>query len=169
MKHSVAEPASASALIIIIIVVMLTSAIDFATSTATQKCTDVQLQCMGRTGCSTAMRNYLLSCEEVMHGEVNHCPDRCRKALVSLLSSEESRTGDGFMTCDCQGDEFCVQQRRRLSACTSDVVTIMSHVFDATTPIGCSLAEAVCSADTSCLAAMDFYRLHCKKLFQVME
>lgn len=144
-----------------------------------QKCTDVQLQCMGRTGCSKALTNYMLSCDDVIHGEVGHCTDRCRKALVSLLSSAERRPsqgqshaglgllGDGFMTCDCQGDEFCMQQRQRLATCTRDVIAVMSHVYDSTTPIGCSLAEAVCTADTSCLTAIDFYKQHCKKLFQV--
>lgn len=117
------------------------------------------------------MRAYLLGCDEVLHGDApeGSCPVRCRKALISLLSSEEQSAGEAFMTCDCQGDELCALQRRRLAVCTPDVLAAMGDVYDASTPIGCSLAELVCSADTSCLTALDFYRHHCRKLFQGLQ
>lgn len=73
------------------------------------------------------------------------------------------------MTCDCQRDEVCELQRRRLAVCTPDVLAAMGDVHDTSTPIGCSLAELVCSADTSCLTALDFYRHHCRKLFQGLQ
>lgn len=152
-------------------------------------CVDMQSRCIQRVGCGMALQNYLVGCADLVNrddydldldtprpsrrrgggrrggrGQERACLPRCRRALISLLSTEDGE-GEQFMTCDCQGEEFCVEQRQRLDVCGREVMSSLRAALDDTTPIDCSLAEMICEADTSCQAALDYYRDHCRQLF----
>ena len=130
-------------------------------------CMYVQQQCASNTGCSIALSNYMLMCGPVVHGEVprNECTLECRNALITLLSMDD-RQGEVFMTCQCNGNEICEQQKRRLEVCHEEVIHAVPAVMDNLTDISCTLAQQICSADTSCFTALRFYERHCYRLVQ---
>ena len=88
----------------------------------------------------------------------------CLQALVSLLSTQDGE-GANFMECDCDGNNVCQRQKRRLSVCSHDVMAAMESIKDDDTQISCSLAELICRADTPCLFALNYYQKHCQRLF----
>ena len=200
-------------------VVMVTLSLVVTASVAREMCLTTQRRCVRRVGCGTALRNYLVSCADVVNSDdydfelpadskwlgsgrqggggggngprgrgrgggeggggksaagavagwggtaaVGTCTPGCRRALISLLSTEDAE-GEQFLTCDCKGEAFCVEQRQRLEVCGQDVLQSLRAALDDTTPIDCTLAEMICAADTSCQAALDYYRDHCRKLF----
>ena len=130
---------------------------------AAELCNQAQSKCVSRAGCSMALHNYFFNCGEVIHGEIDICPARCRKALVSLLSTEDQE-GEAFMECDCNGNSFCHTHKLRMEICSKDVLSAMKSVNDDSTDISCSLAELICRADTSCLTALQYFNHHCAKL-----
>ena len=132
---------------------------------AVENCTVVQMKCMQRLGCGMALQNYFLNCGELIHGETEHCSQRCKKALISLLSTED-QGGEAFMTCDCQGAQVCVRQRERLEVCSKQVMDVMKSINDDTTDIECTLAEWICNADTQCFTALHYYEIYCRKLIR---
>lgn len=127
------------------------------------QCNTAQQNCLARMGCSMALQNYLMACGQVIHGEINTCPARCRKALISLLSTEDEE-GKAFMECDCNDNRFCETQKERMEVCRHDVRMEMDSVQDECTIITCSLAEQVCRADTSCLTALHYFDRKCHRL-----
>jgi growth arrest-specific protein 1 len=137
-----------------------------------EDCGIVQNQCISRTGCSMALQNYMISCGPVVHGsgaeegeQRRWCTLDCRNALLTLLSMDD-RQGEKFMTCRCNGNAMCEQQRRMLGVCHEEVLRTLPVVMDNLTDISCTLAQWICSADTSCIAALNYYNLHCTKLFR---
>ena len=140
-------------------------------------CGEAQARCLSNLGCGMALHNYVVHCSQLINGETDECTSRCKSALISLVGAgrddRASATGGGrggageaFMTCNCQDNEFCSVQKRRVRVCTRDVLREIARVYDDTTPISCSLAELVCAADTSCLTALDYYRRHCVLLLR---
>ena len=149
-----------------LVVALFTLGVIRTTSTATGEevqCNVARQNCVARIGCSMALHNYLVYCGQVMHGQTDVCPARCRKALVSLLSTED-REGEAFMECDCNGNGYCHTQKQRLEICSRDVLAAMKQLTDDTVDISCSLAELICRADTSCLAALQYFDMNCAKL-----
>lgn len=146
---------------------------DDTTKEGATVCGEAQARCMSNLGCGMALHNYVLHCSTLIHGETDECTPRCKSALISLVGAGRddrvgagSGAGEAFMSCNCQDNEFCTVQKRRVRVCARDVLRDIARVYDDTTAIGCSLAELVCAADTSCLTALDYYRRHCVRLLR---
>ena len=132
-----------------------------------QLCSEVHNRCFGRDGCKFALENYFLNCMDVSDSPTFECTERCKMALTMLMSSGEHDGPNAFRECDCQGEEFCLQQKDRIAVCQEDVQTWLDVINDPQAPIPCYLATLVCSADSECLMAIDYYEDHCKKLQDV--
>lgn len=146
-----------------VLVVMVSFLLDEAR--CAEQCKNAQDRCLAQLGCSMALHNYLMSCAELIHGSTDRCHPICQKAIVSLLSTQDQQ-GHNFITCDCQGNQYCQMQKRRVEICSNDVVAAMATIDDPEAIISCSLADLICSADTPCLTAMDYYKRHCGRLFR---
>ncbi len=127
-------------------------------------CRDVQNRCFMREGCQLALQNYWQHCTMVTNGAVYHCTPECTQALVMLLTSEE-QGGEDFISCDCEGEEFCVEQKRRINICQPQVQQLLDEVNGEDSSISCNLASLLCYADTECLTALHFYDSHCRRMF----
>ena len=127
-------------------------------------CNRAQNKCVSRVGCGMALHNYFLNCHTLINRETDECTLNCQKAIISLLSTEDQE-GANFMECDCNGNSFCMNHRKRVEICSRDVMQAMESVYDDETDISCSLAELICQADTSCYTALIYYERHCTKLF----
>ena len=136
----------------------------FRWTTALELCNKARNKCVSRVGCGMALHNYYIGCGSLIHGQTNVCTATCQKALISLLSTED-QAGEAFMTCDCDGNQFCISQKLRIDVCSKDVMPAMRSLEDYNTQISCSLAELICSADTSCFKALEYYQRHCRKLW----
>ena len=128
-------------------------------------CNRAQNKCVSRVGCGMALHNYFLNCRALINRETDECTLDCQKAIISLLSTEDQE-GANFMECDCNGNDFCLNHRKRMEICSRDVMQAMESVYDDETDISCSLAELICRADTSCYTALGYYERHCTKLFK---
>ena len=145
-------------------VLLMVLSVGLAGTASAEQCKTAQSKCMAQLGCGMALHNYLMSCGELIHGQTNRCSSACKKAIISLLSTQDQE-GENLMTCDCQGNQFCRLQKDRLEVCSNDVMTAMATINDPRATINCSLADLICSADTTCLTALDYYKRHCGKLF----
>ncbi|CAH1796453.1 unnamed protein product [Owenia fusiformis] len=134
------------------------------TSLAAELCHVARNKCVARMGCSMALHNYITNCGPVIHGETDICTPDCRKALISLFSTDD-KAGEMFMTCDCNGNQFCEESKHRIEICSNDVIQGLHSIDDDETMLSCSLASMICEADTRCCTALDFYQLHCKKMW----
>lgn len=128
-------------------------------------CNRAQNKCVARVGCGMALHNYFLNCRALINRDTDVCTPDCQKAIISLLSTEDQE-GANFMECDCNGNRFCVNNRKRVEVCSRDVMRAMESVYDDHTDISCSLAELICQADTSCYTALMYYERHCSRLFK---
>ncbi|ELU06717.1 hypothetical protein CAPTEDRAFT_209088 [Capitella teleta] len=129
-----------------------------------ERCSVAQRQCMAQLGCGLAWHNFMTSCGNLLHNKtVNECHPSCRKAMTSLLMSA---SGSDFLTCDCDGNQFCRRQKLRMDICQSAVRAAMLKLDDPEAVVSCSLATMVCKADTSCQTAMEYYDTNCVKMFR---
>ena len=127
-------------------------------------CDIASSQCLLRMGCSMALNNYYIGCGALIHGRIERrCTPQCKKALVTLLSTEGG--GRALISCDCNGNNFCKQQKERTQVCNAEVTSAMKSIANNSTQIGCTLAEMICRADTSCNTALGYYHRHCLKMF----
>ncbi len=133
-------------------------------STSAELCSTAHNVCSSRLACGNALRNYFMTCSDLISGETTECSTRCKKALISLLSTDD-REGEAYINCDCAGKEFCELHKSRMQACSQDVLPAMKSIRD-DTPISCSLAMLICMADTPCLVALDYYQHNCAKLIR---
>ena len=149
------------------LVTIMISVLPQGTSSVKERelCNRAQNKCVSRVGCGMALHNYFLNCRALINRETDECTSDCQKAIISLLSTEDQE-GANFMTCDCNGNNFCLNHRKRMEICSRDVMQAMESVYDEETDISCSLAELICRADTSCYTALGFYERHCTKLFK---
>lgn len=130
-----------------------------------KNCDDVQQLCARRIGCGMALQNFFIGCKDNLFGEdTSVCSIPCKRALISLLSSEDD-AGLDFINCNCSGDAYCLARKQSIEVCSKDVLDAISSVDDQTTVVSCTLAKWICEADSSCLTALDFYRSLCGKLF----
>lgn len=157
---------------------------------ATVSCLEVKSRCVHRKGCLTALRNVLDEClvpaaAAVAAGggngarlaasaaaAVGRCPERCKWALMSLVSVEDD-IGRDYLTCDCARSEACLQIKSNISACADDVQRAAERLTDQADPapgggggesapaVSCHLAWMLCQADTSCSTALVFYERFC--------
>lgn len=127
-------------------------------------CDHARLQCTVRTGCQMALNNFFHGCNSIILGEEKRCTTACQHALVSLLATEDG-AGLAFINCDCRGHAECEERKRRVTVCQSHVLDSMDLVRDDRVALSCSFARWICEADTSCLAALQYYVQHCSKLF----
>ncbi|CAL1526108.1 unnamed protein product [Lymnaea stagnalis] len=129
-----------------------------------QSCHIAQLQCHARSGCQMALNNFFLHCHAIIKGEeVGSCPTDCKDALVSLLSTADD-AGLAFINCDCHKGEVCAQRKERVEICQREVLESMNILREDSLPVSCNLARGICEADTSCLAALQYYYDHCSRL-----
>lgn len=151
-----------------------------SSSTEPLYCSAVQTRCYAQYGCQNAMLNFVAMCSQhtsggrhsrrrgynpdPSHGAVhdpNSCPTQCVEALVALLSTSDG-IGEGFMTCDCQREPLCENQRNRMIMCQNQIYDLLEQVHDTHSVVSCTLAELFCLADTSCKTAFEFYEEHCE-------
>lgn len=135
----------------------------FRSSRAIESCESAQKKCVIRVGCGMALHNYFIGCNDVIYGNTGVCSASCRRALISLLSTED-RAGLAFVNCDCSGNELCEQQKKSVEMC-DNVLEAMETLDNNSTIVSCTLARWICEADTSCFTALRFYRRHCERLF----
>nr|KAG5692696.1 hypothetical protein BaRGS_008559 [Batillaria attramentaria] len=128
-------------------------------------CDSARLQCTVRTGCYMALQNFFIGCNSIITGEEGRCTTACKHALVSLLATEDE-AGLAFINCNCSGHQMCEERKQRVQVCQRHVLDSMDLVRDDSATVSCSFARWICEADTSCLAALQYYVLHCAKLFQ---
>lgn len=127
-------------------------------------CDDVQDWCARRIGCGMALQHFFVGCKENLFHETDVCTTSCKRALISLLSSEDD-AGLDFINCNCSGDPYCLERKQGIEVCTNDVLSAIHSVNDGDSVVSCTLAKWICEADSSCLTALEFYTNHCGKLF----
>ncbi|XP_034237527.1 growth arrest-specific protein 1-like [Thrips palmi] len=120
-------------------------------------CEEARLKCAYRTGCGRALQAYIVGCSSLHHGPPGHCPEACQQALIALTSTDE---GKDLMTCQC-ADELCEETKRRVEVCRPAVVRATSNE----SAVSCRVAQLICGADALCSTALDYYHLHCRKMF----
>lgn len=125
---------------------------------AAEDCDVARLKCAYRTGCSQALHSYMLGCSDVLSGKSSRCPWACKRALVSLTSTE---VGHSLATCECGDDEFCQRSKEHVEVCRPEV----SHATADDTVVSCSVAEWICAADPLCSTALSYYHQLCKSMF----
>lgn len=67
-----------------------------------------------------------------------------------------------YFQCDCGGDLECLNARRRIEACRSDVV--YANRLD--TVVSCTEAQWICSSDAECSKALEYYNILCRGMFK---
>ena len=132
---------------------------------STERCEAVKKVCMSRIGCGMALHNFLIGCGENLGADMETCTTGCKRALVSLLSSEDDE-GLKFINCECsKNDTYCILQKSRIEVCTNDVLPVLDKMNDPTSVLSCTLAKWICEADSSCLEALQYYETLCGSLF----
>ena len=59
-----------------------------------------------------ALHNYMTLCSDLIYGSSNRCSEMCKKALLSLASTDY---GQNLINCNCTRDNpFCAEQRERM-------------------------------------------------------
>ncbi len=127
-------------------------------------CTAAQRMCTSRMACGFALHNYFLNCGSLLEGETDECTTRCKKALISLLSTDDNKEGQAYMHCDCEGNTVCESHKSRMQVCSEYVLPAMKRIHDEDSTLSCSLAQLICRADTPCLTALQFANTYCPRL-----
>lgn len=130
---------------------------------AVPTCMKARNRCVSRIGCSMALNNFHIACEQVKLGTADHCTDMCMRAVVSLVTVDDD-IGTEYLTCDCTGNEDCMLWKRRIAMCTDDVLKALRSL-DNEEVISCSLARMLCEADTQCWTALSYYEELCSNLW----
>ncbi|KAM3963261.1 uncharacterized protein ACR2FA_002623 [Aphomia sociella] len=120
-------------------------------------CEKAQVQCAYRSGCGTALNNYMMYCNEVLTTPTSKCPEQCEYALIALTSTPE---GKELMNCQCE-NEYCDGMKRRIEICRSQVIKGAANAT-----ASCRLSQLICLADSECAAALDYYRRLCWSMYE---
>ena len=99
----------------------------------------------------------MLECTSLIAGHTNQCSERCERALVALVSTEE---GADLVNCECDGNKFCIKSKERIEVCRSSVYS--ATAVDSI--VSCNTARWICMADPVCSTALDYYQLFCRDL-----
>ncbi|XP_067933821.1 growth arrest-specific protein 1 homolog [Watersipora subatra] len=126
-------------------------------------CLSARNRCTSRIGCSMALNNFYIACEQVKLGTVDHCTNLCMSAVISLVTVDDN-IGTDYITCDCVGNEDCLSWQNRIAGCSTAVLTALNSLDDET-EISCSLARMLCEADTQCWTALSYYEDNCQNLW----
>lgn len=110
-----------------------------------------------------ALNNFLIACEPVRLGAVDHCTEACMRAVVSLVTVDDD-IGTDILTCDCDAAPDCTLVKKRIALCSDGVLEALGSL-DNEEVISCSLARMLCEADTSCWTALSYYESHCSNLW----
>jgi len=125
-------------------------------------CLTARNRCTSRIGCGMALNNFLVSCESVMAGMVDHCTDTCMRAVISLVTVDDN-IGADYLTCSCEGD--CALMKKRVGMCSEGVLKAL-ETLDNQEVISCSLARMLCEADTQCWTALQYFEDRCSNLWE---
>ncbi|KFM63217.1 Growth arrest-specific protein 1, partial [Stegodyphus mimosarum] len=125
---------------------------------APSECDVARMKCAYRTSCSRALHSYMVDCADVLAGRTTRCPWACKRALISLTSTE---MGLALSECDCGDNEFCRSSKERAEVCRPEV----SYATADDTVVSCSVAEWICAADPLCSTALDYYHRFCRSMF----
>ncbi|XP_053614608.1 growth arrest-specific protein 1-like [Plodia interpunctella] len=120
-------------------------------------CDEARLRCAYRSGCGTALNNYMLYCNDVLSRPMNWCPEECEHALIALTSTEE---GKDLMNCQCN-NEYCRETKQRIEVCRTQVLKGAANVTSS-----CRLSQLICLADSQCSTALDFYHRLCWSMYE---
>lgn len=123
-----------------------------------RRCDIVRKECLLRETCANALNLVTVECSKIASESSAQCSVGCRNALASLINND---VGLQLWDCQCHHTE-CQTLRRKMDVCRDDVAAIMAD----TAPISCNLAELLCTADVSCLTALDYYTRLCREMFQ---
>lgn len=122
-------------------------------------CNETRLKCAFRSGCGTALNNYLQFCAADLSRNATTCPEACQHALIGLASTEE---GKKLMECKCKvGDTMCEKPKQQAEICRSSVTAAMSKPR-----LSCRVASSICNADVLCSTALFYYNQNCKSMFK---
>jgi len=121
-------------------------------------CGMASVACMYRGGCGLALKQYKLTCSDLVHGVTNMCSRNCRHALIALISTLE---GERLMQCTCN-DSACLEQKSRVEPCREEVTWNTRP----DTVVSCTAAQWICAADPLCSTALDYYNRNCKQMFK---
>jgi len=121
-------------------------------------CGMASVACMYRGGCGLALKQYKLTCNDLVHGVTNKCSRNCRHALIALISTLE---GERLMQCTCD-DPACSLQKSRVEPCREEVTWNTRP----DTVVSCTAAQWICAADPQCSTALDYYNRFCKQMFK---
>lgn len=121
-------------------------------------CELARAKCAYRASCARALHGYMVDCADVLAGRTVRCPWACKRALISLTSSE---AGYQLSTCDCGDNEFCSRSKERIEVCRPEVTWATAG----DTVVSCSVAQWICHADPLCSTALGYYHRLCRSLF----
>ncbi|XP_050674452.1 growth arrest-specific protein 1-like [Leptidea sinapis] len=124
---------------------------------AASSCEEARLRCAYRSGCGTALNNYMMLCNEVLAQPSDTCPEGCEHALIALTSTEE---GKELMTCKCE-DAYCVDAKQKINVCRAQVLKGAANVSSS-----CRLSQLICQADAQCRTALDYYNEYCRSVYR---
>ncbi|XP_011312894.1 growth arrest-specific protein 1 [Fopius arisanus] len=120
-------------------------------------CENARVKCAFRSGCGTALQQYIGSCASDLRGGVTSCPETCLLTLIALSSTDE---GKQLMTCTCsESDSMCIRSKQRVEVCRASVLNTLNK-----TRVSCKIATTICNADTICSTALSYYHLHCRSM-----
>uniref|UniRef100_A0A2L2YIA9 Growth arrest-specific protein 1 n=1 Tax=Parasteatoda tepidariorum TaxID=114398 RepID=A0A2L2YIA9_PARTP len=123
-----------------------------------EDCEIAQTKCSYRANCYHALHSYMVDCADVLAGRTTRCTYACKRALISLTSSEAGQT---LSNCYCGNNEFCLRSKERIEVCRPEV----SHATADNTVVSCSVAKWICAADPLCSTALDYYHRLCRSMF----
>ncbi|XP_054717518.1 uncharacterized protein LOC129226913 [Uloborus diversus] len=125
----------------------------------TQDCEEARMKCAYRANCARALHSYMVDCADVLAGRTKRCPWSCKRALISLASSE---AGIALAECECGENEFCRRSKERAEVCRPEVSIAIAEG----TVVPCAVAEWICAADHLCSTALEYYYRLCRPMFQ---
>lgn len=120
-------------------------------------CGEARTRCAYRTGCGTALSNYMFFCDAVLSDPGSSCSEMCGHALIALTSTEE---GKELMDCECE-EEYCMEAKQRVDICRPLVINGAANATSS-----CSLSQLICLADAQCATALQYYHQFCRSMFR---
>ena len=134
---------------------------NFNDSSNKVSCRFASLKCNYRSGCGRTLQSYLLECADLISNRTRSCSERCKNTLVGLTSTPE---GVKLMDCSCDDkDEDCKAAKSRVvPACSESVLRAQMAGVN----VSCSEARWICTSDSQCAKALEYYELYCKGLFK---
>lgn len=127
-------------------------------------CIKAKAKCINRVGCNAALTNFYIACSKMLNERGDACTLDCQRSLVSLLTTNDN-IGQEFISCDCEGNAYCVEHAKRIFICYPEVIKYLERINSSQSVISCTLARRICEADTSCHTALTYYQQNCEQLF----